>query len=60
MHITKWNKSIWKKLHTVRFQIYDILENSLRQWNYRVRKKKKKDEYLGEGTKGEQVSTKEF
>lgn len=30
-----------------RFQVYDILENSLRLWNYRVREKK--DLYLGKG-----------
>ena len=36
-----------KKLHTVRFQIYDILENSLRQWNYGVRKKKKRWVFRG-------------
>ena len=59
MHIAKWNKSIWKNyiLSDSKYMTFWKIH-----WDSETTElgKKKKDEYLGEGTKGEQVNTKEF
>lgn len=58
MHITKWNKSIWKN-YTLSDSNYMTFWKI--HWDCETTELgKKKDQYLGEGPKGEQVSTKDF